>query len=200
MSTALDRIDRAAARFMQRWSLGALRISMGIVFIWFGALKPFGLSPAEPLVLATVGWFPVMDGATWLVVLGWWEVVIGLAFLFPGTVRIGVAMLAVQMVGTLLPLVLLPEVTFQAGLVPFGLTMEGQYIIKNLFIISAGMVLGGAARQETPIKRARVARAAQRQAPGPARGFPLTSYACVASQASSIATGGASTPTLIPPF
>ena len=77
---------------------------------------------------------------------GTWEVVIGLSFLFRRTVRIAIALLALQMVGTLLPLFMLPEVTFQEGRFPYGPTMEGQYIIKNLLIISAALVIGGAVR------------------------------------------------------
>ena len=137
----LKKIDYAIADFMHHWGLVTLRISMAIIFIWFGILKPFGISPAEPLLLATVKWLPPFSPEIWLVVIGWWEVVIGVTFLFPKTVRIAIALLALQMVGTLMPLFLLPEVTFQT--VPYAPTMEGQYIIKNLLIISAALVIGG---------------------------------------------------------
>ena len=46
-----------------------------------------------------------------------------------------------------MPLILLPAVTFQAGLLPYGPTMEGQYIIKNLMILSAALVIGGTVRR-----------------------------------------------------
>ncbi|NKB66450.1 MAG: hypothetical protein GKR89_05275 [Candidatus Latescibacteria bacterium] len=141
-----DYIDRSIAAFMGRWGVGALRLSLAIIFFWFGILKPLGMSAAAPLVLATVSWMPVFDGPTWLSIIGWWEVVIGLAFLWRGTLRLAIALLAAQMVGTFMPLVLLPEVTFQAGRWPFGPTMEGQYIIKNLLIISAALVVGGTVR------------------------------------------------------
>lgn len=137
----LKKLDHAIADFMHHWGLVTLRISMAIIFIWFGILKPFGISPAEPLLLATVKWLPPFSPEIWLVVIGWWEVVIGVTFLFPKTVRIAIALLALQMVGTLMPLFLLPEVTFQT--VPYAPTMEGQYIIKNLLIISAALVIGG---------------------------------------------------------
>ncbi|MFT5623099.1 MAG: putative membrane protein YkgB, partial [Bacteroidia bacterium] len=55
--------------------------------------------------------------------------------------------LFVQMPGTFLPLVLLPEVCFTQF--PLGLTLEGQYIIKNLILISAALVIGGQVRQKT---------------------------------------------------
>lgn len=122
-------------------------MSLGVIFVWFGILKPFGISPAEPLVVATVKWLPLLDPQTWLAVIGWWEVVIGISFLFRRTARLAIALLALQMGGTLMPLFLLPEVTFQPGKIPYGPTMEGQYIIKNLLIISSALVIGGTVRK-----------------------------------------------------
>ena len=95
-------------------------------------------------MLETVRWMPLLDPPAWVDVIGWWEVAIGVTFLFRVTTRLAVALLAVQMVGTFMPLVILPEVTFQPGRIPYAPTMEGQYIIKNLLIISAALVLGGA--------------------------------------------------------
>ena len=141
-----DEIDRTISNFMGRWGTQALRISLGVIFIWFGILKPLGISAAEPLVIATVRWLPLFDGELWVVIIGWWEVTIGIAFLFRRTIRIAIALLALQMLGTFMPLIFLPEVTFQAGLLPYGPTMEGQYIIKNLMIISAALVVGGTVR------------------------------------------------------
>ena len=150
----IDEIDRAISNFMRRWGIQALRISLGVIFIWFGILKPLGISAAEPLVIATVSWLPLFDAELWVVIIGWWEVTIGIAFLFQRTIRIAIAFLALQMVGTFMPLIFLPEVTFQPGLLPYGPTMEGQYIIKNLMIISAALVVGGTVRgiDEVPNK------------------------------------------------
>jgi uncharacterized membrane protein YkgB len=139
-------VDAAIAGFMRRYGHGALRYSLAVIFIWFGLLKPFGLSPAEGLVLQTVDWMPVLAAETWLAVIGWWEAAIGVLFLFRSTLRFAIGLLALQMVGTFMPLVMLPDVTFQAGLAPYGLTLEGQYIVKNLLIISAAMVVGGTVR------------------------------------------------------
>ena len=150
MKLDLDRIDRAIAGFMRRWGVLALRLSLGIVFVWFGILKPLGLSPAEPLVKATVLWLPIFSPGSWLIIIGWWEVAIGVTFLFQRTLRVAIGLLFLQMVGTFMPLVLLPEVTFQTGRIPYALTMEGQYILKNLLIISAALVIGGTARRLDP--------------------------------------------------
>ncbi len=141
-------MDQKISAFMERWGVFAVRLSFGVIFIWFGILKPSGISAAESLVLATVPWLPVFEGETWVAIIGWWEVLIGIAFLFQKTIRIAIGLLALQMVGTFMPLVFLPEVTFQAGLIPFGPTMEGQYIIKNLMIISAALVVGGTVRNK----------------------------------------------------
>ena len=143
-----DEIDRKITAFMGRWGAVAVRISFGIIFIWFGILKPLGVSSAEPLVIATVPWLPVFGGETWVSIIGWWEVAIGIAFLFRKTIRVAVALLALQMVGTFMPLVFLPDITFQAGHFPYGPTLEGQYIIKNLMIISAALVVGGTVRED----------------------------------------------------
>lgn len=147
MKLDFNEIDRSISAFMERWGVVALRYSLGIIFIWFGILKPLGLSAAAPLVRATVNWMPVFTPETWVVVIGWWEVVIGLSFLFRKTVRVAIALLALQMVGTFMPLVILPGVTFQTGHIPYAPTMEGQYIIKNLLIISAALVVGGTVRE-----------------------------------------------------
>jgi len=147
MKHFFDAIDRRIAGYMYKIGLPALRISLGVIFIWFGVLKTIGLSPAEGLVLATVNWMPVFSAGIWLVIIGWWEVIIGVCFLFKATLRIAIGLLAMQMAGTFLPLIILTEVTFQTGHFPYAPTMEGQYIIKNLLIISAAIVVGGSVRK-----------------------------------------------------
>jgi len=144
----LDSLDQRIASLMARVGVPALRISLAIIFIWFGLLKPLGLSPAGPLVESTVSWMPFFTPTQWVGVIGWWEVLIGVTFLFKGTLRVAIALLALQMTGTFLPLVMLPDVAFQAGLYPFVPTIEGQYIIKNLLIISAALVVGGTVRPD----------------------------------------------------
>jgi len=143
----LDTIDHWIANFMNTWGIAALRVSLAIIFVWFGILKPLGISAAHGLVLATVGWMPFFEPETWDSLIGWWEVAIGLFFLHRSTIRVAIALLALQMAGTFLPLVLLPEVTFQLGKIPYAPTIEGQYIIKNLLIISAALVVGGTVRK-----------------------------------------------------
>ena len=147
MNSRLQQIDTAIAGFMQNQGTFALRLAMAVVFIWFGVLKPLGMSAAEPLVLRTVDWMPILSPRQWLSVIGWWEVAIGLCFLFKRTLRIAIGLMLLQMIGTFMPLFLLPQVTFQQGRIPWGPTMEGQYIIKNLVMIAAALVIGGTVRR-----------------------------------------------------
>jgi uncharacterized membrane protein YphA (DoxX/SURF4 family) len=143
----LKKFDLKLITFLNRVSLPALRISLGIVFIWFGVLKVFGDSPANDLITKTVYWF---NPDIFIPILGIWEAAIGLCLLVPSFIRVGLFLLALQMPGTFLPLVLLPEVCFVS--IPFNLTLEGQYIVKNLVLIGAAMAVGG---RLTPILNTR---------------------------------------------
>ncbi len=137
-----EKIDRSITRWMAQYGLLVLRIGLGIIFFWFGALKLVpGLSPAEELVRNTIYF---IDPALFQPVLAVWEMVIGIGLLTGKYLRITLLLLFAQMGGTALPLVLLPEVVWTVF--PFGLTLEGQYIIKNLAVIGSALVLGGTVR------------------------------------------------------
>ena len=68
----------------------------------------------------------------WLHVIGYWEMIIGVFFLFDKTIKYALILLFLQMAGTFMPLFILSDITFQKGLVPYAPTLEGQYIIKNI--------------------------------------------------------------------
>ena len=139
-----NELDIFITKFMSKWGITFLRYSLGLIYIWFGILKPFGLSPAQELVENTVYWFD--NPKTFVPILGWWEVLIGLTMCIKPLIRVSIFLLFIQMPGTFLPLILLPEVCFSNF--PFGLTLEGQYIIKNLIIISAALVVGSTVRNK----------------------------------------------------
>lgn len=146
LHTIYDRVDLRITRWMARYSLDVLRLALGVIFIWFGALKYFpGLSPAEELVRNTIYFF---DPDLVLPILATWEVLIGIGFLsgfFTNKLqRLTILLLFMQMVGAALPLVLLPEVCWTAF--PFVLTLEGQYIVKNLVILGSALALGATVR------------------------------------------------------
>lgn len=138
----LDRLDRLITRNMARVGIPFSRVGIGVVFFWFGTLKLFpGLSPAEELVRNTVYF---IDPDIFLPVLGVWEMAIGLGMMTGLFMRLTILLLFLQMPGTALPLVILPDAVW-AGF-PFVLTLEGQYIVKNLVIIGAALVIGGTVR------------------------------------------------------
>ena len=140
---AIIKLDIFISKYMSTYGILLLRYSLAMIFIWFGLLKPLGISPAQELVENTVYWFD--DKATFVNLLGWWEVVIGFTMCVRPLIRISIFLLFLQIPGTFLPLVLLPEVCFTDF--PYGLTLEGQYIVKNLIIISSALVIGGTVRK-----------------------------------------------------
>lgn len=142
---AIDTFDRIVVLTMDKFGIKFARLAVGVIFIWFGTLKMIGeLSPAYNLVAATIYW---LTPEIIIPLIGLWEVAIGVTFLFPPLTRLALILLAGQMPATFLPLVLLPEVCFTVF--PFGLTLEGQYIIKNLVIIACALIIGGTALRKS---------------------------------------------------
>lgn len=140
-------IDQRITYWMARHGIALLRISLGIVFLWFGALKFFpNLSPAEDLAARTIQTltFGIVSPAVSLPVLAAWEVLIGLGLISGKFMRATLLLLLVQMAGTVTPLFLFPQETFTAF--PYAPTLEGQYIIKNIVLVSAGIVIGATVR------------------------------------------------------
>ena len=118
-----------------------LNLSLFVIFFWFGILKPLGMSPAEELVVKTVDWMPFFEPLIWVKIIGIWEVFIGIFFLFSKTIRISLVLLFLQMTGTFIPLFKLPHVCFHLSHIPYARTLDGQYIIKNIIIIAAALLL-----------------------------------------------------------
>ncbi|MFA7382310.1 MAG: hypothetical protein WC001_02550 [Desulfurivibrionaceae bacterium] len=136
-----DRADLRISAGMDRYCQPLMRYSIALIFIWFGLLKPLGMSPEEELIKRTVYW---VSPQVFLPVLGWWEVAVGLCLLYRPLIRIALLLLLLQLPGTMLPLMLLPEICFTQP--PFGLSLEGQYIVKNIFLVSAAFMIGGKVR------------------------------------------------------
>lgn len=148
----LARLDALIIGWMRHYGPPVLHFGLAVVFIWFGALKLWSASPADELVRRTIYW---VSPDLFMPVLAVWEMAIGVCLAFPRLLRVGIALLFLQMPGTFLPMVILPEVCWVKF--PFVLTMEGQYIVKNLVIIGAALVLGGQlhrARAATPSAQA----------------------------------------------
>jgi uncharacterized membrane protein YkgB len=133
-----QRVDDRLRPFLDRVGVPALRISLGIVFLWFGSLKVLHESPVADLVAKTIYWF---DPDVVVPALGAVEVFIGACLILGRLMRIALPLLVLQMVGTFLVLVLLPHVAFREGN-PLLLTVEGEFVIKNLVLASAALVIG----------------------------------------------------------
>lgn len=140
-------IDQKVINFFRHTHLLIARLSLFIVFFWFGALKLLDLSPASPLAQAltekTVGleWFDLL-----FTVIAALECVIGVLFLFPKYVRVTMMLLLFHMGVVCAPLLLVPEITWQSAFVP---SLEGQYIIKNAVVIAVAF---GIAAHTQPLK------------------------------------------------
>jgi uncharacterized membrane protein YkgB len=142
-SKTFQKTDEAITAWMSRNGMLLLRLSIGIVFFWFGFLKFFeGLSPAEGIAIKTIDTltFHLFSEKTIIYGLAVWEVLIGIGLLLNIFMRVTLLLLFLQMIGTFTPLFLFPSEVFQVF--PISFTLEGQYIVKNIIIISAGLVLG----------------------------------------------------------
>lgn len=148
-SLPLHTLDQRIISFFKTTSIPLARIALFIVFFWFGFIKLLHLSPAGPLAEAltqrTIGL--ELFGPLFLL-LAAIECIIGILFLIPKAVRIVIPLLFIHMIIVCGPLVLVPDMTWQAFLVP---TLEGQYIIKNIVIVA--LAFGIAAHTE-PIAQA----------------------------------------------
>jgi uncharacterized membrane protein YphA (DoxX/SURF4 family) len=127
---------------MARYSLPFARIGIGILFFWFGILKLFaGLSPAEELIRNSITF---IDPDIFLPLLAFWEMAIGIGLITGFYLRITLLLLFLHMPGTALPMITLPSAVWTEF--PFVLTLEGQYIVKNLGIVASALVLGATVR------------------------------------------------------
>ena len=161
----LNVLDSQLVGWWAAHGIGLLRFTLGLVFFWFGVLKFFpGLSAAESLATRTISVLSlglVPPGVS-LPTLATWECAIGLGLLSGRFLRATLVLLFFQMAGTFLPLVFFPHETFK--FIPLVPNLEGQYIIKNLVLVSAALVVGATARGGRIIadpKAAQTAEAAQ---------------------------------------
>lgn len=136
-------LESAAIDLMRRYSLLTLRLALGTVFVWFGALKIFDVSPVSDLVATTL---PMMPPRLAVVATGVVELTIGLGLLTGRHLRLTMALFFGLMIGTFLSLVAHPMVGFQDGN-PLLLSVTGEFIFKNLILIAAGFTIVGSIRK-----------------------------------------------------
>jgi uncharacterized membrane protein YkgB len=141
-TSQFEKIDTTITRWMARHGVTFLRISVGVVFFWFGALKLIpGVSPAEILIRDSLPFLPMNLFIPFLAI---WEMVIGLGFMSGKFMRLTILLMFLQMGGAISPILLNPAAVFKSF--PFILTLEGQYIIKNIVLMSAAIVIGATVR------------------------------------------------------
>jgi uncharacterized membrane protein YphA (DoxX/SURF4 family) len=143
----LATIDVQATDWLARNSISLLRVCLGIIFFWFGVLKFFpGLSPAQDLALRTIDMmtFGLLPPDVAIFTLASWECVIGLGLIFGIYLRATLILLLMQMMGTITPLFFFPAEVFTHGV--YALTLEGQYIVKNMVLVTAALVIGSTVR------------------------------------------------------
>ncbi|MFD1148813.1 DoxX family membrane protein [Saccharothrix hoggarensis] len=126
-------------RHLDRVAPPALRISIGVVFVWFGVLKVTGDSPVAHLVGAAVPW---VDQGFLVPALGWFEVALGVALLIGRLPRLTLVVVAAHLAGTFLVFVQAPALVMTGGN-PLLLTTNGEFVLKNVVLICAALVLLG---------------------------------------------------------
>ena len=147
MNLQLDRsepTDQAKSGFLRKHSITLLRLTLGFTYVWFGALKLLGVSPIADLVRKTSLFLP-KDAA--VPIMGTMEVAIGVGLLSRVALRLTLLLFFCQIASTFLVLVLHPREAFQKGK-PMVLTERGEFIMKNLVLLSAGVAVASTAGRQ----------------------------------------------------
>ncbi len=144
MTTRLALARQHLHELLRRFSLPMLRASLGLVFIWFGVLKVVGATPVKELVAGTLPW---LDADLLVPALGWFEIVVGVALMSGYLLGWVCAAMVVHLCGTFLTAVTQPDVMFQHGN-PLALTMAGEFVAKNMVLITAVLVVAAWARRQ----------------------------------------------------
>jgi len=139
----LSDLERRAVAVLRRVAIPMLRVSLGLVFVWFGALKVLNVTPVGELVAGTL---PFVDPTWFVPFLGAVEVALGVGLLVGRWITAVCAVLVAHLCGTFLVLVMQPQLAFQDGN-PLLLTTIGEFVIKNVVLISAALVLAARMRE-----------------------------------------------------
>lgn len=132
-------LDELLLTILRRWSIPALRLALGLVFVWFGALKIFGSSPVILLIQETFTFLPIH---LFVMILGGWEMLIGIGIILKRALRCVLVLLGTHLFGTFVALWLNPHHFFVQGF-PLFLTADGEFVMKNLVLMAAALVIAG---------------------------------------------------------
>jgi len=131
--------DELLIAFLRTWSIPGLRLALGVIFLWFGALKVLGVSPVLSLVERTYSFLPAHS---FFLALGLWEMGIGCGLILNRALRVTLSLLCIHLLGTFVALLQAPSLFFLHDN-PLWLTTEGEFVVKNLVLVAAGLVIGG---------------------------------------------------------
>jgi len=143
LALKIDIAVTALARFLTRWSVPALRAALGLVFLAFGILKLIpGASPAASIAARTVETLTLglVSGTTAVIVTAVLETFIGLTLVTGRLLRVGLLALAVAMVGIMSPIALFADELFGNGM-----TLMGQYVLKDVVLVAGAAVVAAVA-------------------------------------------------------
>lgn len=143
----LSRVEHTVTRLTARYGIRIACLSLGIIYLWFGLMKFLpGHSPIDDLVGRTIAKlsFGHIPPRVSLPLLATWECLIGLGFLTGLARRMTLLLFFLQMPGTVLPLFFFPHEIFIRF--PYELSLEGQYIVKNLVLVSVGLIIAATLR------------------------------------------------------
>jgi putative oxidoreductase len=143
----VSNLEDLCTDILHRWSIPALRVMLGLVFIWFGALKIFGVSPVMEMLRQTYTFLP---SHSFVLFLGGWEMLIGSGLVLKRALRCTLILMGVHLIGTFVALWLAPTLFFLHGNLLL-LTTNGEFVMKNLVLVAAGLVIGG--YELEPLKR-----------------------------------------------
>ena len=143
----ISNLDELLITALHRWSIPALRVSLGLVFIWFGALKTFGVSPVVGIIQQTYTFLPIH---LLVLILGGWETLIGICMISKRVLRCALILMCIHLTGTFLAVYLAPG-HFFVQKIPFLLTADGEFVMKNIVLMAAALVIGG--YEVKPLKR-----------------------------------------------
>jgi len=135
--TRMHAIDASIRDALRRWGVPALRVALGIVFVWFGALKLAGQSPVLALIQTA---YPFLPEPLFIRFLGVWEIAIGVGLVTGLALRLTLVLFLAQMSGTLMAPLMAPSLFFIHGNLLL-LTAEGEFVVKNFVLITAGLVI-----------------------------------------------------------
>lgn len=135
----LEIFDSLFIDTMRQYGFVLLRVTLAIVFLWFGTLKVINASPVHDLIVST---YPSFPEPFFIVFLGVWEIVIGVGLLCKIFLRVTLALLWLQMAGIFIGFFLAPSAYFFSHN-PFLLSGNGEFVIKNFVLLAASIVIGG---------------------------------------------------------